>query len=545
VEEKLARRNRTASPASKYPGDPCGYCKHVLKVVLTKEQEQVLNSLLVYPYRVLCNSGHSIGKTFVAACASSWWYDTYDPGVVITTAPTERDVIDLLWTEIRLLRGRAGLPDTFVGARAPEMRTSEEHYAKGYTARKGESFQGRHRPHMLFVFDEMDGVESQYWVASQTMFKPELGHAWLCIGNPVSTVSAAALEEIATDPSGRPKWHIMNLSALDHPNIAKQLRGEQPDYPHAVTLPQVEQWLMDWCEVVPEPESTDILWPPKTAEIADLSERRWYRPGPIAEARMLGRRPAAGTFGVWSQRLFESCLTTREFIDLTVKPEIGCDVARFGDDWTAICVRWGPLALTHEAWNGWPPPKTAGRLKYWCRYAAEFFNRMRPPTAEPVLPTQIRCKIDDTGVGGGVTDLADCHAFVGVSSASKALDQEGYPNKRSELWFATAERAREGNLDLSRLSRDVIIRLRQQALAPQWSMDAQGRRVVEPKQDTKDRIGRSPDDMDALNLAFYDGGGFLAPTAVIENEQRSVQERMRDPGRRASEVFGRRARDGW
>jgi len=33
-------------------------------------------------------------------------------------------------------------------------------------------------------------------------------------------------------------------------------------------------------------------------------------------------------------------------------------------------------------------------------------------------------------------------------------------------------------------------------------VDSQGRRVVEPKDDTKKRIKRSPDDMDALNLAY-------------------------------------------
>ena len=40
-------------------------------------------------------------------------------------------------------------------------------------------------------------------------------------------------------------------------------------------------------------------------------------------------------------------------------------------------------------------------------------------------------------------------------------------------------------------------------MAPTWKVDAQGRRVVEPKSDTKKRIQRSPDDADALNLAFY------------------------------------------
>ena len=39
------------------------------------------------------------------------------------------------------------------------------------------------------------------------------------------------------------------------------------------------------------------------------------------------------------------------------------------------------------------------------------------------------------------------------------------------------------------------------------------RRVVEKKEETKKRLGRSPDDMDALNLAYYEFG-WEAPYAV-------------------------------
>ena len=56
-------------------------------------------------------------------------------------------------------------------------------------------------------------------------------------------------------------------------------------------------------------------------------------------------------------------------------------------------------------------------------------------------------------------------------------------------------------MDRTRLephSRDLLGR---QLLAPTWSLDSEGGRVVEAKAETKRRIGRSPDDADALNLA--------------------------------------------
>ena len=82
------------------------------------------------------------------------------------------------------------------------------------------------------------------------------------------------------------------------------------------------------------------------------------------------------------------------------------------------------------------------------------------------------------------------------------MEPDGYPNRRSELWFATAERAADGRLDLSRLPPELLRLIQRQVMAPAWSLDSQGRRVAQAKAETKRRIGRSPDDADALNLAF-------------------------------------------
>jgi hypothetical protein len=43
-------------------------------------------------------------------------------------------------------------------------------------------------------------------------------------------------------------------------------------------------------------------------------------------------------------------------------------------------------------------------------------------------------------------------------------------------------------------------------LAPAWDVDTAGRRAVEPKDVTKEKIGRSPDDADAVNLAYLETG---------------------------------------
>ncbi|HJZ91433.1 MAG TPA: hypothetical protein VKE40_11210 [Gemmataceae bacterium] len=77
----------------------------------------------------------------------------------------------------------------------------------------------------------------------------------------------------------------------------------------------------------------------------------------------------------------------------------------------------------------------------------------------------------------------------------------------SRPWFVTSEWARRGRLDGSRLDAETRDKLRRRAMAPTWKLDADGRRVVEPKDKIKTRLGRSPDGMDAMNLAYYHAGG--------------------------------------
>ena len=78
---------------------------------------------------------------------------------------------------------------------------------------------------------------------------------------------------------------------------------------------------------------------------------------------------------------------------------------------------------------------------------------------------------------------------------------------------------------------DTVQRLKLQALAPKWKMGPKGQRVVEKKEETKKRIGHSPDDMDAMNLAYYEFG-WEAPSAlaVPVYDDRPLGRRATPPG---------------
>ncbi len=532
LEAYKASRPRPPSP---YVNDPVGYIRHVLHAEPTHEQEEICGLLLIPPYRVLVLSGHNVGKSFLAGCLINWWYDVHDPGVVISTAPTYKAVADVLWTEVRLQRHRANLSG-FRGESQCRMATSPEHWAQGVTARKGEAFQGRHRAHMLFVLDECIGVDSVYWEAIDTMAKGTAGHAVLAIGNPTDQASRAYAESQATRArSGEPKWHVYSLSSLQHPNIAAELAGLPPPIPNAVGLEQVEQGLSDECDIIPadEAEATDVFWPPdQICHDGTVISRGgvWYRPGAVFESRWLGRWPTAGAFGVWSEGAWNAAckrqgpdLYQPQHFQSEIRPVIGCDVARYGDDYTSIHVRHMGTSLHHERHNGWSTTRTAGRLIELANEYAAWLSRFRPPTADKIKAASIPINIDDDGVGGGVTDLLTAQKYGARPCIAQTgpVDAARYARLRDELWFSGPVRARRGKLDLSRIPREHLLRLKLQAMAPLWKQDAAGRRVVESKDDMKKRLGKgSPDDMDALNLAYHEAP-LSAPQTIKRQERDS------------------------
>lgn len=475
AELELRRRQATAAPYAKYQSDPEGYARDVLGVQWWHKQAEIANSLITPPYRTLVKACHNVGKTHLGGGLVNWFFDSFAPSITLTTAPTARQVRALLWKEVRQQRkGRGGFP----GPKMPRLEWGEHYFAHGFTATDGEAFQGHHGRNMFFMFDEAVGVDGVFWETTESMFAGE-GHAWLAIFNPTDTSSQAYIEE----ESGN--WHVISLSVLEHPNIAAELAGLPPPFPSAIRLARVDVLIRKWCRPIEGAHKiSDIEWPPESG--------RWWRPGPIAESRLLGRWPSQSTNSVWSDGLWQSCAAL--ILPASDSPiEIGCDVARFGDDYTAIHVRRGPTSLHHESVNGWNTVETAGRLK---ALAGQYGGPIG------MDPRQVLIKVDDDGVGGGVVDNAAGYNFVGISAGETAVDPESYPNRRSELWFSVAERAEDGRLSLAHLDPDTLRELKRQAMAPVYSLDSEGRRVVEPKDKTKKRIKRSPDDMDALNIAY-------------------------------------------
>lgn len=491
----------------KYVHDPVRFAKEVLDVTLTEDQETIIRK---FPGRIKVNSGHSLGKSFLAAVLAVWWYYTRNPGVVVITAPTKDHVETVLWSEVRMLLNKAKIP--YVGKLAPkaaDLFDYDDHWIKGRTQGSGEASQGKHRSCMLFIFDESEGIDSVYWITTNTMYQPDSDHGWFAIGNPITTASQSYLEDLAEGPDGNPKWKVHNISALDHPNIKAQLAGQEPIIPNAVTLAMVDGWVKEWSDPVSEEDRlpTDIEWPPQSG--------KFHRPGPMFKARVQGIRPTEGVDTVWSELAWLRAITPKYTHEHCWWQKwgitIGCDVALFGDDDTSMHVRSGRKSLHHESHNGWGPEKTAQRLKDLSELWAEKYNSWAAiPTRPRLQASQVRVIVELDGPGYGV--MSHCNGFgdwIGLNVAENSLimDSTGayvYDNKRAQIWFEAKKKAMESEMDLSDLPQDVLKKLKLQLLTPSYEILPNKAYQVEIKKKIKERLGRSPDDADAMLVCYHE-----------------------------------------
>ena len=189
------------------------FAEETLGVSLWWKQEDVLDAVM-RERRVAVKSGNGLGKDFTAAVAVLWYLHCHDPAIVLSTAPTFRQVRHVLWRQIhRLHRGAAEtLGGTLLDTR---WELAEDRYALGLSADGADQFQGFHCRNVLVVVDEAEGVDEEIYEAIDSVMTSE-NPTLLLIGNPTST--SGPFHRAFHQESGI--YRTITISALDSPNVA-------------------------------------------------------------------------------------------------------------------------------------------------------------------------------------------------------------------------------------------------------------------------------------------------------------------------------------
>lgn len=468
--------------------DPVFFCREVLGFWPWSKQREILESVRDNP-RTAVRSCHGVGKTASAAACILWFLAAFAPEcLVVTTAPTWRQVRDLLWREIAKAYNRAG---GFFDGELTDTRLdfAPEWYAVGLSTNQPENFQGYHAPHLLFVVDEASGVKQPIYEASEG-FLTANGSRVLLIGNPTQVGG----EFHGAFHQARSLYNTIHVSAFDTPAFTGE---EVPDRVRAV-LPS-RAWVDAMKVKYRIPNRLERGLPP------DGKGGKKGKLNPVYQVRVLGQFPDQAEKAVVPMYEVENA-QARE-----VEPEwphvVACDPARFGDDETVIALRQGKHVRIVEVVSGQDTMQTVGALLRVAREATS------PIHGKPSIV------VDEIGIGSGIVDrLREVGEFNVVAyNASAAVAEENaneYPNARSELWFEFAEDW------LPELDLDEDEQLLADLCAPEYSIDSHGRRVVEAKEKTKDRLGRSPDRADAVMMPFsraaVAGVGVVVPVGLAQ-----------------------------
>jgi hypothetical protein len=449
------RRTRRGSAVGwlAYRDDPVEFVRDILRGDPGPYQSEALEKLRDRR-RVAIRGPHGLGKTTLAAWAVLWFACTRpDDTKIPTTASAWRQLKEYLWPEIHKWVRRADWSRwEALGGSRPEMLQEKLRVGDGCEAFALASdtpalIEGAHGANLLYVFDEAKEIPGETWDAAEGAFATGDAY-WLAISTPGPR--GGRFYDIHRKAQGLGDWWVRHVKLQE-----------------AIEAGRI------------------------SAEWAEARREQWGESSPVYQARVLGEFPEQAEDQLislaWVERARQNDLSAELETDEGKKWKqiAGVDVARFGDDDSAMFRRVGPVVLMAETWHGNDLMATTGK----------------------VVASKLPANVDVIGMGGGVVDRLHelKHPAYGVNVAEAARDAEHFQNLRAELYWELRERFRDGKIDLTRLSEAMYDRLVGELTAIKFQYTSAGKLKLEPKEDMRKRLGRSPDLADALVLAFARG----------------------------------------
>jgi phage terminase large subunit len=389
-------------------------------------------------------SGHGVGKSTIIAILALWYPLTHYDSKTVITANSQDQLKTNNWPELR--KQSKNLPDAL---RSQIQIDEERMYVKASpemafvvrrTASKSnpEALAGIHAEHVLYLIDEASGIDDIVFETAQ---------------GSLSTPGACAC--MFSNPT--------RVSGFFH-----KTHHELSDY-----------WR---CSHV---SSRDV---PRATGHIETVERAYGKGSNRARVRIDGEFPNQDDNTVIPLEWVLASID-RDVAKLDYLPIWGVDVARFGDDRSALAKRQANRLLEPvKSWHNKDTMQLSGIIH------REYFD-----THEDMRPKEIL--IDVIGIGSGVVDRCKEMGLPvrGINVAESNASDDRCMRLRDEIWWKAREwfEAKDCSMpnDPSLISELVV---------PTYDAHSSGRVVVESKKDTKKRIPEmgSPDIADAFVLTF-------------------------------------------
>lgn len=448
-------------------------------------------------------AGHGVGKSALTSWLILWLMSTRPHFVGVVTANTKEQLTRKTWRELAIWHNRC-----ITGHWFKYNATSYHHVVHSNTWRtdatpwsehNSEAFAGMHNGGrgQAMIFDEASGISDKiYEVAEGAMSDPDA--FWFQFGNP-------------TKRSGRfyESWH----------KFSKR-----------------------WIKFTVDARNAAAANKKRLAEMIE----DWGFDSDYVRVRVLGEFPYQDVATLIPAEWLDGALRRAVSGCERYRPIWGLDVARFGDDRTTLVKRRQRMLMEPATvWQGLDTMQICNRIKaIW------------DDTLTDDRPSSI-C-IDAIGVGAGVVDRLNEMAgqghfedtmIIGINVSESAAANDKFSRLRDELWWKA--RTWFERLDVS-VSCDIEQRKSVETMSNEdpyfgtafasknnpicdelrdilFSFLPNGKIKLEPKQDTKERLGRSPDVADAFVLTFAD-----SDVVADESNRRSDRYGKKSPSNQGS-----------
>jgi hypothetical protein len=453
--------------------------------------------------RVVIRACHSVGKTFTLARMVLWFMFSFKDAVVITTAPTYRQVVLLLWGEIRKAKKSSKI---LLGGKllSNKIEVDDQWYAVGFSPQdkagegddqKGSTFQGFHARYIFICFDEACGISADMYKMAEGLQSSGIIVKWVCIGNPTSRAT------VFFRLFKKAEWKKVKIDCFDSPNMIANGFTDLDKVEHELfilscmndeaRLKRIEGYL----KVNP-----DML----TAQWAIAKFYDWGPDHPLTMSKVLAEFPDSDDFSIVSFGNVQKGIN-RELPEpkkMQGIRYIGVDPARFGKNKTVFTDLIGYKQVDKVTMNKADNVLVAGELT---RHILTNVHH------------EVVVLIDSTGLGSGVIDtmrlnkregkfkglpkitLVEIHFNMNIELEDEEKQKQARKNYKDVKAFAFAKLNDDLKDNLDIFDEEVY---EGQLPAIRMVPHPKGMVVIEDKDAYEERTGlKSPDESDSLALA--------------------------------------------
>ncbi len=439
----------------RYRSHPVAFVKEVLGVVPDEEgkggiedyQEDILQAAADYD-RVAIHTGHGVGKTALAAWLVLWFIFCWGPCKVVTTAPSWRQVEDLLWAEVHKWVRRAKLKELLgwewdFKLLDTRLEILQEWYATGEASDDPQKMEGYHAQALLYVFDEAKAIPDGVFESTEGALTGE-NSKWIQISTP-GKKQGYFYKACSGQLAG---WKVFHVNGLDSRRVSK-------------------------------------AW-------AEAREKDWGKDSAVYVNRVLGMFADSDDDTLLPLDWLVEAADNRARVSRTTPKVIAVDVANQGNDETVISFREGLYIHDQEMYKKMRNP-TLVRL---------LIQRIRDLQPEFVV-------IDANGVGAGTYDdllgeqaegnIPYTVTLIPFMGASKPSDTNQFLNRRAELWWHLRMIMQPTGFPPG-IPNDLVLHAQLNGI--RYFSNQKELIQIESKETTRRRGEASPDRADSLALLF-------------------------------------------